>query len=76
MNNLSCRLGLVLITVLGSLVSCKPETRSTKAYTQPNIILIMADDLGYECVGANGGSSYKTPVLDQLAQTFVTFIQN
>jgi arylsulfatase A len=33
----------------------------------PNVILIMADDLGYECVTANGGESYQTPVLDKLA---------
>lgn len=40
---------------------------------QPNIILIMADDLGYECIGANGGSSYKTPVLDKLADGGIRF---
>lgn len=40
---------------------------------KPNIILIMADDLGYECIGANGGTSYKTPVLDQLADGGVRF---
>ncbi|MHC4199723.1 MAG: sulfatase-like hydrolase/transferase [Planctomycetota bacterium] len=34
---------------------------------KPNIILIMADDLGYECIGANEGTSYKTPVLDEMA---------
>ncbi len=34
---------------------------------RPNIVLIMADDLGYECLGADGGTSYKTPVLDRLA---------
>ena len=34
---------------------------------KPNVILIMADDFGYECVGANGCLSYKTPVLDKLA---------
>ncbi len=33
----------------------------------PNLILIMADDFGYECVGANGGESYATPHLDRLA---------
>ena len=31
---------------------------------QPNIVLIMSDDLGYEVIGANGGSSYKTPSID------------
>ncbi len=33
----------------------------------PNIILIMADDFGYEAVTANGGESYQTPNLDRLA---------
>lgn len=33
----------------------------------PNLILLMADDFGYECVGANGGESYATPHLDRLA---------
>lgn len=41
--------------------------------TPPNLILIMADDLGYETIGANGGTSYKTPVLDQLAATGARF---
>lgn len=35
--------------------------------TRPNIVLIMADDFGYECVGANGGESCRTPNLDRLA---------
>ncbi len=39
----------------------------------PNIVLIMADDLGYECIGANGGTSYKTPNLDALAATGARF---
>lgn len=34
---------------------------------RPNVILILADDLGYETIGANGGTSYPTPVLDRLA---------
>ncbi len=34
---------------------------------RPNVVLIVADDFGYECVGANGGNSYKTPNLDRLA---------
>ena len=40
---------------------------------RPNIILIMADDLGYECLGANGGTSYQTPHLDRLAATGMRF---
>jgi arylsulfatase A len=39
----------------------------------PNIILIMADDLGYETLGANGGDSYSTPHLDRLAANGARF---
>ena len=40
---------------------------------KPNIILIMADDMGYECVEVNGGGPYKTPSLDRLAETGMRF---
>jgi arylsulfatase A-like enzyme len=40
---------------------------------RPNIILIMSDDLGYEVIGANGGTSYKTPVIDGMARTGMRF---
>jgi arylsulfatase A len=38
-----------------------------------NIILIMADDIGYECFGCYGSASYKTPVLDGMAETGMRF---
>ena len=41
--------------------------------SRPNIVLIMADDMGYECVGANGGKDYRTPHLDQLAAEGMRF---
>src|SRR5687768_809812 len=44
-----------------------------KKIRRPNLILILADDFGYECVGANGGKSYKTPHLDRLAATGMRF---
>src|SRR6266576_2200956 len=43
------------------------------AAARPNVILIMADDLGYETIAANGGTSYKTPNLDRLAAGGVRF---
>jgi len=46
---------------------------STASARQPNIILIMADDLGYETIGANGSESYRTPELDRLAATGMRF---
>ena len=40
---------------------------------RPNVILIMADDLGQECIENYGGESYHTPRLSQLAQEGVWF---
>lgn len=40
---------------------------------KPNIVLIMADDFGYECLAANGGESYQTPNLDRLAAEGMRF---
>ena len=39
----------------------------------PNIILIMADDLGHETLGSYGGVSYSTPNLDKLARGGIRF---
>ncbi len=47
---------------------------STFAVEQrPNIIVLLIDDMGYECIGANGCTSYQTPVIDKLAATGVRF---
>ncbi len=43
------------------------------AADRPNIILIMVDDFGYECITANGGESYQTPNIDALANSGVRF---
>lgn len=38
-----------------------------------NVVLIMADDVGYECFGAYGSKQYLTPRIDKLADTGVRF---
>ena len=38
---------------------------------RPNILIIVADDLGYADVGFNGGRRIATPNLDRLAATGV-----
>jgi len=45
------------------------------AADKPNIVLIMADDMGYECISANGCEDYKTPVIDKLAAEGMRFEQ-
>jgi len=67
MKQLSFLLTVLLITAL---VSCrKPEA------PLPNILLIVADDLGWKDVGFMGSSYYETPNLDRLARGGMAFTQ-
>ena len=43
------------------------------AETKPNIVLILADDLGWSDLGCYGADLHETPHLDQLAQQSVRF---
>ena len=40
---------------------------------RPNVLLIMADDVGIEGFGCYGGSSYRTPQVDKLAEEGLRF---
>lgn len=63
---------LVLTSLmLGALFSCSQEKQED---TRPNIILIMADDMGYSDIGCYGGV-INTPVLDDLAKNGLRFTQ-
>jgi arylsulfatase A len=48
-------------------VSCKKEA------VRPNIVFILADDLGYAQLGCYGSKYYQTPNLDQLAREGMLF---
>ena len=50
-----------------------PIAQSGSIHSKPNIVLIMADDLGYETLSVNGGQSYQTPNLDRLAHSGALF---
>ncbi len=43
------------------------------AAAKPNIVFILADDLGFAEIGANGADHYKTPNIDSLAKTGIRF---
>ncbi len=49
------------------------EGRIGKRGGKKNVVLILADDLGYETIGANGGQSYRTPNLDRFAKEGARF---
>ena len=55
--------GIVLALVLSMAASAQP----------PNIVLILADDLGWNDVGFNGDEFYETPHLDRMAQEGMIF---
>ena len=60
-------LGMLVLSVLWQ--GCS----SAEQQNPPNVILIMADDMGYECLGTYGSLSYQTPHLDQLAANGIRF---
>ncbi len=59
--------------------AAKPQLDGTSnarpARTSPNIIFIMADDLGFNQIGAYGDTPIKTPHLDRLASRGIRFTQ-
>ncbi len=60
--------GAFVAVVVTASMGCTAEA------TRPsNIVLILADDLGMECLGCYGGTSYRTPHLDALAKSGLRF---
>jgi arylsulfatase A len=57
---------------LGLAVSCLAG-EGVSPGNPPNIILVMADDLGAECLGSYGALDYRTPQLDDLARRGTRF---
>jgi len=57
---------LIPLLLLLSLLGCNK-------LEQPNIILIMADDLGYGDLGCYGGNHARTPNIDRLAEMGIRF---
>ena len=65
-------LGIALVIV--SNCGTKKVQGSGDVPSKPNIILIMADDLGMETLGTYGSNSYHTPNLDKLASNGMKFM--
>jgi arylsulfatase A-like enzyme len=60
---------VVIVVSLMMLCGCTPS----EVDKRPNIVLIMADDLGREAIGCYGGQSYQTPAIDRLADEGMRF---
>ena len=61
--------GCQLLTAISARAQARPKTTPTK----PNIVLIIADDLGWKDVGFMGSTFYETPNLDRLATQGIKF---
>jgi len=61
---------IIIVLILGVRAG-KKQQKSDNPH--PNIVLILADDMGYECLGCNGSTEYKTPILDKLAANGICF---
>jgi len=68
--------GAVGITLLGRLAWGQVETSSSaRAGRLPNIVVILADDLGYAELGCQGCKDIPTPRIDSIARAGIRFTQ-
>ena len=65
----------LILQYLGSLLTASIAGAAQAAANQPNIVHIVADDLGWKDVGFNGCTDIKTPNLDALAAAGARFTQ-
>ncbi len=62
------RAGLKLLLISALLAACTARLVAGESVRPPNVILIVADDLGWGDVGFNGRKEWATPNLDHLAK--------
>lgn len=65
-------LALIVLLISGCNYDNKPKDVSGTETKKPNILLIVADDLGFSDIASYGGN-IQTPVLDQLAKDGLSF---
>lgn len=65
---------LHLVICLG-LALCAFSARQASAVDRPNVLILIADDLGYADIGANGCTDFRTPNIDSIARNGVCFTQ-
>lgn len=63
---LTCLLPVCLVGLVSPVAF--PQTPTGTAASQPNLIFILADDLGWTDLGCQGSGFYQTPNIDRLAR--------
>jgi arylsulfatase A-like enzyme len=64
------------LVLLFSLTSCHNSKENASIKTKPNIIYILADDLGYGDLSCYGQTKFSTPNIDALAKEGLLFTQH
>ena len=64
-----------LLLACVSFVAQEPQSRPASAPRSPNLVVIVADDLGYGELGCYGGKEIPTPNIDALARSGVRMTQ-
>jgi arylsulfatase A-like enzyme len=65
---------LLTTTCLATLAACSTaKKQSQELIKKPNILFILADDLGYTDLSCMGSKYYETPNIDQIAQKSMVF---
>lgn len=67
---------MITILITSSYVYCQSSSVENRSSKKPNIIFILADDLGYGDLGFNGQDKIKTPVLDKMAAEGIVFTRH
>lgn len=55
--------------------AARQQTSQPQSFQQPNIVIVLADDLGAHDLGCYGADLIQTPELDRFAETAVRFTQ-
>ena len=61
------------LAFFAALLACEPTFAATARADRPNIIFIMADDLGWQDVGYMGADFFETPHIDRFAAQGMKF---
>ncbi|MBI1851241.1 MAG: sulfatase-like hydrolase/transferase [Planctomycetes bacterium] len=64
-----------LVGLVVLLAACTARIRNTDTPRRPNVVLILADDLGWRDLGCTGSTFYETPAIDHLAAQGMRFTQ-
>lgn len=67
------RFKFIILIIITLLFSVARNSMANKSQTQPNILVILVDDLGYGDLSINGGTDIQTPNIDRLFEKGMKF---